>query len=213
MDPDERPSGWPVRRLGKEDFFGGGRKQRSTDFCGFAAVTGPAEDLEDLDEHGQATSADLARALGESTGTTSYHLRLLARHGLVREVDSASRRERWWSKVPLDLRFPPIDERMPVAEREAHLEMHRRRLAEDLEQLTGLLNLTSAEDVAWTRMSRSTVRVSREQLEELGTAFQALVARYSSSTDDDPAGTTTALINLRLYTFPARQPQPGNKAP
>jgi hypothetical protein len=49
MDPDERPSGWPVRRLGKEDFFGAGRKQRSTDFCGFAAVTGPAEDLEDLD--------------------------------------------------------------------------------------------------------------------------------------------------------------------
>jgi hypothetical protein len=49
MDPAERPGGWPVRRLGKDDFFGSSRRRRDTDFCGFAAVTGLAEDLEGLD--------------------------------------------------------------------------------------------------------------------------------------------------------------------
>jgi hypothetical protein len=57
------------------------------------------------------------------------------------------------------------------------------------------------------------VRLSREQLEELGAAFQALVAGYARPADEDPTGPTTALINLRLYTFPARPPQPGNEAP
>jgi DNA-binding transcriptional ArsR family regulator len=163
-----------------------------------------------LDEHGQATSTDLARSLGETTGTTSYHLRLLARHGLVREVESASRRERWWRKVPLDLRFPPVGEHMQGAEREAHLQVHRQRLAEDLEQLAHLLNAASANDMAWTRMSRSTVRVSREQLEELGAGFGALVARYASPAEDGPTDEATTLIQLRLYALPARRAQPGD---
>jgi len=157
-----------------------------------------------LEENGQATSADVARALGESSGTTSYHLRLLARHGLVREVESASRRERWWCKVPLDLRFPPVDENVPPAERDAHLDLHRQRLTEDLAQLSGLLHKDDPADLAWTRMSRSSVRVSRAQLDELGAEFQALVARYAALAGDgqaDGASEATALVQLRLYAF------------
>ena len=167
-----------------------------------------------LEENGQATSADVARALGESSGTTSYHLRLLARHGLVREVESASRRERWWYKVPLDLRFPPVDENVPPAERDAHLDLHRQRLAEDLAQLSGLLHLDDPADLAWTRMSRSSVRVSRAQLDELGAEFRALVARYAAPAAGEPASETgeaseaSALIQLRLYAFPGQGSQP-----
>ncbi|MFC8731033.1 helix-turn-helix domain-containing protein [Luteimicrobium sp. NPDC057192] len=46
---------------------------------------------------GPATSTTLARQTGESTGSTSYHLRQLASHGLVQEVpDRGTARERWW---------------------------------------------------------------------------------------------------------------------
>jgi DNA-binding transcriptional ArsR family regulator len=177
-----------------------------------------------LEENGQATSADVARALGESTGTTSYHLRLLARHGLVREVESASRRERWWCKVPLDLRFPPVDENTPAAERDAHLDLHRQRLTEDLVQLSRLVKLDDPADLAWTRMSRSSIRVTRAQLDELGAELRALMFKYAAPnagrlatgrpTTDGPAAEAstadeaTELIQLRLYAFREQGIQP-----
>jgi DNA-binding transcriptional ArsR family regulator len=51
-----------------------------------------------LQQEGPATSTTLARALGESTGSTSYHLRQLARQGLIEEnTDRGNRRDRWWT--------------------------------------------------------------------------------------------------------------------
>jgi DNA-binding transcriptional ArsR family regulator len=46
-----------------------------------------------------ATASHLARALGESSGTVSYHLRMLARQGLIEEdAERGTRRERWWRR-------------------------------------------------------------------------------------------------------------------
>lgn len=47
--------------------------------------------------HGGATSADLARALGTHTGATSYHLRVLARAGLVEDTGLGDGRSRVWA--------------------------------------------------------------------------------------------------------------------
>lgn len=55
-------------------------------------------------DHGPQTSAQLARAMEESTGQTSYHLRQMAKHGIVTEVpDRGTARERWWDAVGLAL--------------------------------------------------------------------------------------------------------------
>jgi DNA-binding transcriptional ArsR family regulator len=55
------------------------------------------EMLRQLSEHGPANSTTLAEILGESTGTTSYHLRVLADAGVIEEVQNCSNgRERWW---------------------------------------------------------------------------------------------------------------------
>jgi DNA-binding transcriptional ArsR family regulator len=156
-----------------------------------------------LSEHDEATATDLARALGESTGTTSYHLRLLARHGLVEEVPAAGKRERPWRKAPQDLRFPPVAQDTPAAERDAHMAVHRLRLAEDLAHLTALAERDKPEEVAWSRISRSSIRVSQDQLEQFGADFGALVARYAALAAKTPGGEPTALVQLRLYAFPA----------
>lgn len=53
-----------------------------------------------LRREGPATASQLAAALGESSGLTSYHLRQLAEHGLV--VDDPERgngRERYWKSA------------------------------------------------------------------------------------------------------------------
>jgi DNA-binding transcriptional ArsR family regulator len=47
--------------------------------------------------HGPATASQLGRAVGESSGSTSYHLRQLAAYGFVEEVEGeGTARERWW---------------------------------------------------------------------------------------------------------------------
>src|SRR5829696_3333495 len=57
---------------------------------------------------GPATASQLARLLGESSGTTSYHLRMLARAGVIEEdVSLGTRRERWWRRP--GLRIVPTD--------------------------------------------------------------------------------------------------------
>jgi DNA-binding transcriptional ArsR family regulator len=53
----------------------------------------------ELLREGPATASQLARALGESSGTASYHLRVLARAGAIEEDPSrGTRRERWWRR-------------------------------------------------------------------------------------------------------------------
>src|SRR3954470_4620267 len=47
--------------------------------------------------NGPATASRLGRVFGESSGSTSYHLRQLAAYGFVEEVEGqGTARERWW---------------------------------------------------------------------------------------------------------------------
>jgi DNA-binding transcriptional ArsR family regulator len=56
--------------------------------------------LIELLREGPSTASRLARDLGESSGSTSYHLRALARAGLIEEDPTPSRgRERWWRRT------------------------------------------------------------------------------------------------------------------
>lgn len=59
--------------------------------------------LDALINHGPSTATKLGEQLGESSGATSYHLRQLARYGLVEEnPEKRSIRERWWRAASLD---------------------------------------------------------------------------------------------------------------
>ncbi|WP_445257058.1 ArsR/SmtB family transcription factor [Nocardioides aurantiacus] len=63
-----------------------------------------------LVSEGSATASELGRRLGESSGSTSYHLRQLERHGFV-ETDPTrgTGRERWWRATAADLRTRGAD--------------------------------------------------------------------------------------------------------
>ena len=50
-----------------------------------------------LQRNGPATATGLAQRLGETSGTTSWHLRQLADHGLIeQDTERGNKRERWW---------------------------------------------------------------------------------------------------------------------
>ncbi|MFZ7086653.1 helix-turn-helix domain-containing protein [Curtobacterium sp. RRHDQ10] len=54
-----------------------------------------------LSVYGAATATDLGKRIGESSGSTSYHLRQLEKHGLVSEdTERGTARERYWQRIP-----------------------------------------------------------------------------------------------------------------
>ncbi|WP_329225511.1 helix-turn-helix domain-containing protein [Streptomyces sp. NBC_01460] len=52
-----------------------------------------------LRQHGPATASELAVRTGESSASTSYHLRVLARYAFVAEAEHRDGRERRWKAV------------------------------------------------------------------------------------------------------------------
>jgi DNA-binding transcriptional ArsR family regulator len=62
--------------------------------------------LQVLYAEGPATASQLARRLGESSGSTSYHLRALHRAGMVEEAEQRNERERWWQRTPERVAIP-----------------------------------------------------------------------------------------------------------
>jgi DNA-binding transcriptional ArsR family regulator len=60
---------------------------------------------------GPATASMLARRLGQSSGSTSYHLRVLGRAGaVVEDPELGTRRERWWRRVDPFVLIPTDDD-------------------------------------------------------------------------------------------------------
>ncbi|MFZ1878610.1 MAG: helix-turn-helix domain-containing protein [Gaiellaceae bacterium] len=67
---------------------------------------------------GASTASELGRRLGESSGSTSYHLRVLHRVGMIAECERRNGRERWWSVVGTRRLIPnSIDPALPADER------------------------------------------------------------------------------------------------
>ena len=57
--------------------------------------------IDTLAARGPLTASRLGELLAESSGSTSYHLRQLEKHGFVREVEGrGTARERWWERTP-----------------------------------------------------------------------------------------------------------------
>jgi DNA-binding transcriptional ArsR family regulator len=60
---------------------------------------------------GPSTASRLGRRLGESSGSMSYHLRVLARAGaVVEDPELGNRRERWWRRPDPFVLLPTDDD-------------------------------------------------------------------------------------------------------
>lgn len=131
-----------------------------------------------LSVHGPATASGLAERLGESSGATSYHLRQLARHGFVREIDGrGSARERWWERVPGGIQLTPEGVIDSEAGRAASAlvmrewEQNRAILLQDFIQ-RGLDEL-GMEWVMAGALATMNLRLTREQLADVVASWEA----------------------------------------
>jgi DNA-binding transcriptional ArsR family regulator len=157
---------------------------------------------------GPATSTTIAAALGENTGTTSYHLRVLADAGLIEEIrDRGSGRERWWRAVSVDLRSNPDDDSLSAEDRAA-LERWRAALAPGEIQLLRRLLDEWEQHGRWAGVSRASGYYTAKELDALREDYIALLNKYRHSAEDAPPG--ARLMHLRMFFLPDED-SPGDR--
>ncbi|GLZ38248.1 helix-turn-helix domain-containing protein [Actinokineospora sp. NBRC 105648] len=156
-----------------------------------------------LGEHGQANSTSVAKALGESTGTTSYHLRKLADLDLIAEVEERSTgRERWWKSVMTDLHTPPGLPMTPD-EREAATKLGALKMSHDVNLVVSAYSGYDAAD-GWNQIMRAGLHLTRPQIDAFIDEYQTLVWKYATEPGTrDPAARRMA---VRLIVVPDNGP-------
>lgn len=159
-----------------------------------------------LNQYGPQTASSLAAMTGESSGATSYHLRALAKHDLIREVSGrGTGRERWWERPRGGISFTnPEALKTPAGKAATQLVMSE-FLTRRHQQLMRYVNetLTSPEglDEATAMVATSTLRLTPAQTEALITEMHELVLRYGDLYRDQ-TGADLHPISIRTDVFP-----------
>ncbi|MGJ9412283.1 ArsR/SmtB family transcription factor [Aeromicrobium sp. CF4.19] len=130
--------------------------------------------LGELRRNGPATASDLARVLGESSGSLSYHLRQLERYGFVTDDVARDGRERRWraahdaTTLPSELAATP-EGRSALGV----IKGVQRRHLEDL------LAAIDADPGGVVEHSDYLLRLDRPDFEELIEELDAVITRYA----------------------------------
>ena len=130
---------------------------------------------------GPSTATLLARRVGESSGATSYHLRLLAKYGYIEEVPQQGGRERWWSYRDRRVTLPRGNRGAGDRELLAEL-LSREALALDL----FLADRSTAPE--WDEASfiqSQAFRLTAYELSELQRGIESLVAQLRRADAND----------------------------
>jgi DNA-binding transcriptional ArsR family regulator len=178
--------------------------------------------LGSLRREGPATASQLARRLDESSGATSYHLRVLAGQGFVVDDErEASGRERWWRAAQDMTSWSSTDfqDDPDAAAAEQFLVGTATRAA--LEAVDRWLDQRPEADPAWidaAELSDYVLRVPpeglRSLLDDINRMVQDRLAAGELDRRDDPGATR---VRLLLYAVPdepvpAVPPEPGSGA-
>ena len=155
-----------------------------------------------LMSHGAATASDCARAVDDSPSNCSYHLRVLAKHGLVEPVASEDGRERPWratiTGLSLDLdSTDPSVVASATAMLEASIQLDYQLAREHVRRRDRI-------EGEWRDVDAHAqygLRVSPAELQSIVERIDAIVRPYIAATRQDAPG-DAAIANLSLLAFP-----------
>lgn len=136
--------------------------------------------LDYIGQRREANSTSVARALGESTGTTSYHLRKLAGQHLIEEIPERSGgRERWWRLLPIDHVMAGPTERTPE-EDSALGEWNSQRLSADIDLYIRALAEYDGPD-GWVQAQRTGTWMTKEGVHAFYAEYLDLLRKHGHS--------------------------------
>jgi DNA-binding transcriptional ArsR family regulator len=184
------------------------RSVRKLDAPGLRALAHPLRLrlLGMLAADGPATATKLGSRVGESSGTTSWHLRLLAEQGLIEEdPERGNRRERWWRAAQDRLQVTWADFAADPDHAQAMRVYVHEVLAMDFHRASTFLAGSGDWPPEWRRacdVSHLQLRLTAAELQALNTELLALVQRY-----DRPGLPGDETVVVQWQSFP-RRPEP-----
>lgn len=155
---------------------------------------------------GPATASMLARRYGESSGATSYHLRMLARYGFVEDDPGhGGARERWWRAAHEMTEWSPgtfFD--AGSGEGEAARQFLRRVVADYTRWVARWIDELEDWEPDWQEASELAdfaLRLTPVQLSSLRDELLATIYRYR---DAGPEGPDAERVMVLLHALPQR---------
>jgi DNA-binding transcriptional ArsR family regulator len=168
---------------------------------------------------GPLTATRAAELLGESSGSASFHLRQLAKYGLVEEAGGGKGRERPWRATAMFTNWSDVTHEPEVA---AAAGLLNSVVAEFyFEQMMRWLEARQRESEEWQRASQfgdTFLYVTAEELAGLGEKTQELVDQYLDRlTNPELRPPGSRRVSYLHLAFPMTglpgQPKPGQPAP
>jgi DNA-binding transcriptional ArsR family regulator len=129
--------------------------------------------------HGQLTATQASEMLGESSASCSFHLRQLAKYGLVEEAGGGQRRERPWRATSMFTDWSGLSEDPETA---GASDMLSGVIAEQwFEHLMRWIEARSVEPDEWRQaaiFTDSALYVTASELDELGNHIRDILDPY-----------------------------------
>jgi DNA-binding transcriptional ArsR family regulator len=142
---------------------------------------------------GPATASQLAARTGQSSGSTSYHLRQLAAYGfVVEDAERGTARDRWWRAAHRSTFFDPLADEDEEAQ--ALGEEYLRLVADANARRTqaaiaGLSTMTEDLGPGWTdafTINDFALRLTQDEAAELAHELMAVASRYQRDDPEQP---------------------------
>ncbi|MBK4346212.1 winged helix-turn-helix domain-containing protein [Lacisediminihabitans changchengi] len=165
--------------------------------------------LNHLMTFGQSTATECAEALGSTGSNCSYHLRSLARFGLVEQAESTDSRERPWRSVATGLDLGDLGHGLEgdqddLAARSLAATLAERTIDDDAALARRYIAGFGALPTEWQEssgLSNYGLRATAEELAALRGAVDALIRPYIAMTRVD-APADAAVVHLAFDAFP-----------
>jgi DNA-binding transcriptional ArsR family regulator len=159
--------------------------------------------------HGPATASQLGRVFGESSGSTSYHLRQLAAYGFVEEIEGeGTARERWWRARHRMTSWQAADLVAQEGGAEVEDEMTRLQLGQHARVLTAWRQQREQLDPAWTAVASLNdyaVRLRPDQARALAAELDAVLTRWMDEHPTDAGPESGDLVSVLLDVVPLKE--------
>lgn len=160
---------------------------------------------------GSATSTRCAEVTGDSQANCSFHLRQLARYGLVEEAPSTSKKERPWRLTTVEQSWSRVQ---PDQERtEAVSELERVFVQHEFATLMRWARTAAGYGQEWQRASMragAVTYLTAEELADLRDEIEALMLAYRDRVTE-PAKRPVGSRLVRLFSAAYPLPEDGRR--
>jgi DNA-binding transcriptional ArsR family regulator len=168
--------------------------------------------LSHLQRHGPATATQLAEVVGASPSVTSWHLRHLAKFGLVKDWDGGTDgRERWWQAAARGFRFElPTGPEGAAAFRELSAQLFDAALTQARRWITEVEPHLEPGWLAHSGVSNTRLVVTEQELAQIEKGIDQLLAPFVTRVAAEGSAKARGVRLLRFF-MPDVGPESGSE--